>query len=190
MNSLYSTPPAFPMKPLGIGFNLKWASLTTAPSATSKGRICQEARRLNLAGFATNLAVTDPNIVQANNAAHSATGICCNYCGYRGHIKSQCHKCIAEEYNARHANHDQKPEGNRGRGRGRGYGRGRGRGQGLCLSHNLCWPAILLQSTAKDVPSAMRSSASTVPSSMASAGGSQIQPPTPSHSSPKYSILR
>src|SRR5579862_5617071 len=130
MNSLYSTPPAFSMKPLGIGFNLKWPSLTTSPSATSKGRICEEARRLNISGFATNLGVTDPNIVQANNAAHSATGICCNYCGYRGHIKSQCHKCIAEEYNARHANHDQKPEGNRGRGRGRGYGRGRGRGRG------------------------------------------------------------
>src|SRR5579862_4688909 len=100
-----------------------------------KGRVHEEARRLNLAGFATNLGVTDPNtsIVQANNAGYAArshTGICCNYCGYRGHIKSQCHKCIAEEYNAKHANRNQKPEGNRGRCRGRGRGRGCGYGRG------------------------------------------------------------
>src|SRR5205085_875265 len=98
-----------------------------------KGRVREEARRLNLAGLATNLGVSDPNIVQANNAgyaARGAAGIRCNYCGYRAHIKSQCHKRIAEEYNARHANRDQKSESNRGRGRGRGYGRGRGLGRG------------------------------------------------------------
>ena len=65
-----------------------------------KGRVREEARRLNLAGLATNLGISDPSIVQANNAARSPAGICCNYCGYRGHIKSQCHKHIAEEYNA------------------------------------------------------------------------------------------
>src|SRR5438045_1202305 len=95
-----------------------------------KGRVREEARRLNLAGLATNLGIFDPNIVQANNAARSPAGICCNYCGYRGHIKSQCHKRIAEEYNAKHTNRDQKTEGNRGRGCSHGYGRGRGRGQG------------------------------------------------------------
>src|SRR5579862_5569584 len=95
-----------------------------------KGRVREEARRLNLAGVATNLGVSDSNIVQANNAARSAAGICCNYCGYRGHIKSRCHKRIAEEYNAKHANQNQKPEGNQGRGRGHGRGRGRGRGCG------------------------------------------------------------
>ena len=57
-----------------------------------KGRVREEARRLNLAGVATNLGVSDFNIVQANNAARGAAGICCNYCGYRGHIKSRCHK--------------------------------------------------------------------------------------------------
>src|SRR5579859_5146914 len=93
-----------------------------------KGRVREEARRLNLAGLATNLGVSDSNIMQANNAARGAAGICCNYCGYRGHIKSQCHKRIAEEYNAKHANQNQKFEGNRGRGRGRGRGHGRGRG--------------------------------------------------------------
>jgi len=77
-----------------------------------KGHVCEEARRLNLAGLATNLGVTDPNIVQANNVARCAAGICCNYCGYRGHIKSQCHKRIAEEYNAKHTNRDQKTKGN------------------------------------------------------------------------------
>ena len=77
-----------------------------------KGRVREEARRLNLAGLAINLGVTDPNIVQANNVARCAAGICCNYCGYRGHIKSQCHKWIVEEYNARYANYDQKSESN------------------------------------------------------------------------------
>src|SRR2546423_14839063 len=47
-----------------------------------KGRVREEARRLNLAGLATSLGVSDPNIVQANNAARGAAGICCNYCGY------------------------------------------------------------------------------------------------------------
>ena len=50
-----------------------------------KGHVHEEARHLNLAGLATNLGVSDPNIVQANNvgyAACSPTGICCNYCGY------------------------------------------------------------------------------------------------------------
>jgi len=74
------------------------------------------------------LGVFDPNIVQANNAFHSTAGIYCNYCSYRGHIKSQCHKRIAEEYNAKHANQNQKPKSNRGRGRGRGRGRSCGRG--------------------------------------------------------------
>ena len=74
-----------------------------------KGRVREEARRLNLAGLATNLGVSDPNIVQANNAGYAAcspTGICCNYCGYRGHIKSQCHRRIAVKYNAKHADRD------------------------------------------------------------------------------------
>src|SRR2546421_4618618 len=98
-----------------------------------KGHVREEARRLNLAGLATSLGVSDPNIVQANNAGYAArspTSICCNYCGYRGHIKSQCHKRIVEEYNAKHTNHDQKSKSNRGRGCGCGYGHGHGRGRG------------------------------------------------------------
>ena len=91
-----------------------------------KGRVHEEARRLNLAGFATNLTVSDPSVVHANAARANRPNIRCDYCGYRGHIKSECHKRIAEEYSAKQANRDQK---GRGRGWERGHGRGRGRGR-------------------------------------------------------------
>jgi hypothetical protein len=74
-----------------------------------KGRVREEARRLNLAGFATNLGVSDPNVVQANAACGGRFNIRCDHCGHQGHIKSECHKRIVEEYNAKHANRDHKP---------------------------------------------------------------------------------
>ena len=93
-----------------------------------KGRVREEARRLNLAGFATNLGISDPNIVQANAARGGHPSTCCDHCGLRGHIYSECHKRIAEEYNAKHANRnrDQKPASGRSRGRGNGRFRGHG----------------------------------------------------------------
>src|SRR5579859_2457342 len=50
-----------------------------------KGHVREEARCLNLVNLATNLSISDPNIMQMNNtgyAARSPTSICCNYCGY------------------------------------------------------------------------------------------------------------
>src|SRR5436853_3592636 len=92
-----------------------------------KGRVREEARRLNLAGFATHLGISDPNIVQANAARTSShSNICCNHCGLQGHIISECHKRIAEEYNAKHANRnrDQKPIQGQRRGNNRSRYRG------------------------------------------------------------------
>ena len=94
-----------------------------------KGRVREEARRLNLAGFATNLGVTDPSVVQANAArTTNPPNVRCDYCGYKNHSTSECRRRITDEYKA--MQRDQKGRG-RGTGRGRGgRGRGRGRGQG------------------------------------------------------------
>src|SRR5579859_5703729 len=49
-----------------------------------KGRVREEARRLNLAGFATNLGISDSNTVQANAArtsSYSVSNTCCSHCG-------------------------------------------------------------------------------------------------------------
>ena len=97
---------SLPNETFGNWVQSQMAFINNLSISDFKGRVHEEARRLNLAGLATSLGASDTNIVQANNAAHGAAGICCNYCGYRGHIKSQCHKCIAKEYNARHMNRD------------------------------------------------------------------------------------
>ncbi len=109
-----------------------------------KGRVREEARRLNLAGFATHLGISDPNIVQANAAHSGHSNICCNYCGLRGHIASECHKRIAEEYNAKHVNRnrDQKPIHSQGRGNNRGRYRGRGNYRGRGDSNGTVYTAI------------------------------------------------
>src|SRR5208282_3598300 len=111
-----------------------------------KGRVREEARRLTLSGRGTGLGVenNDPDTVQANYARPNHQRIFpprkgnapyntfppCGHCGYRNHSEQECHKRIAEEYNARQArkasqnNNNKRGGGGRGRGRGRGGGRG------------------------------------------------------------------
>src|SRR2546421_11982470 len=103
---------SLPNETFGNWVQSQMAFINNLSISDFKGRVHEEVRRLNLAGLATSLGVSDPNIMQANNTAHGAAGIYCNYCGYRGYIKSQCYKQIVEEYNARHGNHNQKPESN------------------------------------------------------------------------------
>jgi transposase InsO family protein len=100
-----------------------------------KGRVREEARRLNINGLSQTLGM-DPDAVQANIARtnrifpprkpksnFNPNAPKCTHCGYRNHTYDDCHKRIAEEYNAKQA---RKPPGGGGRGRGRGGGGNRG----------------------------------------------------------------
>src|SRR5271169_386674 len=79
-----------------------------------KGRVREEARRLNIAGLGQTLGV-DPDTVQANLARSNHifpprkpnAFPPCTHCGYRNHAEQDCHKRIAEEYNAKQARKSQ-----------------------------------------------------------------------------------
>src|SRR5271170_2630896 len=118
-----------------------------------KGRVREEARRLTLNGRGAGLGIenNDPDTVQANYArpnnyvrpnhqrifptrkVNNAFPQC-SHCGFTNHAEKDCHKRIAEEYNAKQAqryqpqnqfNQNQNQFNQRGRGKGRGRG-GRG----------------------------------------------------------------
>src|SRR5271154_4484878 len=106
-----------------------------------KGRVREEARRLNLAGLGQGLGVetSDPDTVQANYARSNHQRIFpprkvnnnntfppCRHCGYRNHPEQDCHKSIAEKYNAKQARKFQNKRGGSGGGRGRSHRGGRG----------------------------------------------------------------
>jgi hypothetical protein len=54
----------------------------------------------------------------------------CTYCGIRNHTEQECHKRIAEEYNAKRARKAQNQNGGGGKGKGRGGRRGGKGGKG------------------------------------------------------------
>src|SRR5271170_7865224 len=108
-----------------------------------KWRFREEARRLTLSGRVAGLGVgkNDPDTVKANytrsnnhqrlfpprkvnNAPYNAFPPC-GHCGYHNHSEQDCHKHIAEEYNAKQA---RKASQNNNNKRGSGGGRGRGSG--------------------------------------------------------------
>jgi transposase InsO family protein len=107
-----------------------------------KGRVREEARRLNIAGLGQSLGVErDLDTVQANLAQRSNRIFParkpnifppCIHCGYTNHAEQNCHKRIAEEYMAKEARKLQKRGGGSGRGGkgGRGGRGGRGGGGG------------------------------------------------------------
>src|SRR5437762_925007 len=114
-----------------------------------KGRVREEARRLDLAGF--GLGLGDSDTVQANMARQYGQAprifppkkptIICWHCGFQNHSGEECHKRIAEEYFAKQAKrqqqNQQQNQQQRGNSRGRG-GRGRGgRGGSKYQSANL-----------------------------------------------------
>ena len=90
---------SLPNETFGNWVQSQMAFIDNLSISNFKGRVREEARRLNLAGFATNLGVSDPSVVQANAACSGRFNIRCDHCSHRGHIKSECHKRIAEEYN-------------------------------------------------------------------------------------------
>ena len=88
-----------------------------------KGRVREEARRLNIAGLSQSLGIErDPDTVQANIAQphifppRKPVFPPCNHCGLRNHAEKDCRKRIAEQ-------HQKKSGGNSSR--GRAYRRGR-----------------------------------------------------------------
>lgn len=101
--------------------------------AEFKSRAREEARRLNIAGLDQTLGVErDPDTVQANLARSNRifpprkpnVFPPCTHCGYKNHTEQDCHKRIAEEYNAKQARKSQKHGGKGGRGRRGGRGGG------------------------------------------------------------------
>src|SRR5579862_5789302 len=93
-----------------------------------KGRVREEARRLNTCGLNQGLGVDrDPDTIQANMARSNRSPQIfpgrkpnvfppCTHCGYRNHKEQECHKRIAEEYLAKQARkaQDTRESGNGG----------------------------------------------------------------------------
>ena len=83
-----------------------------------KGRVREEARRLNLVGMGQGLGVEDADTVQANFVRHKKPGKKyppCGTCGYTNHAETDCHKRIAEEYIAKQMRRQQNPDSKRSR---------------------------------------------------------------------------
>ena len=77
-----------------------------------KGRVREEARRLNLIGMGQGLGMEEPDIAQANLARQrqlkqSKKYPPCGHCGYTNHVEADCYKRIAEEYIAKQARRQQ-----------------------------------------------------------------------------------
>src|SRR5437762_9810404 len=133
-------PTHFQSKPLATGYKVKWRLLTTCQLPTSNlGRVREEARRLNLAGFGLGLG-NDQDTVQANMARQyrqpphifpsKKPTIVCWHCGFQNHSGEECHKHIAEEYFAKQAKRQQQNQQQNQQQRGNSRGRG-GRGSKL-----------------------------------------------------------
>ena len=115
-----------------------------------KGRVREEARRLNIAGLGQTLGIErDLDTVQANLAQRSNrifpprkpnTFPPCNHCGYRNHAEQDCHKRIAEEYMAKEA-HKSNKSGGGGRG-SRNQRRGGGNTQANVADSNSKAPML------------------------------------------------
>ena len=125
---------SLPTKTFGTWIQSQMAFIDTMTITEFKGRVREEARRLNTCGLNHELGVErDPDTVQAN-VAKSNNRIFppkrggkprhppCNTCGYTNHLEKDCHKRIAEQYYAKEAAKAQNPTRGGGRGRGRrGY---------------------------------------------------------------------
>src|SRR5437764_13371455 len=62
---------SLPNETFGNWVQSQMAFIDNFSISDSKGRVREEARHLNLAGLATNLGASNPNIIPANNAAYS-----------------------------------------------------------------------------------------------------------------------
>ena len=106
---------SLPMAQFGTWIQAQMAFIDNVTLTEFKGRVREEARRLNHAGLSEGLqkppqqnVEADPDQVAANLARQKKSSIKCDYCGYARHIQKECYKRIAEEYNAKQANRSQR----------------------------------------------------------------------------------
>lgn len=116
---------SLPVNTFGNWIQSQMAFIDTLSLAEFKSRVREEARRLNIAGLGQTLGVErDPDTVQANLARSNHifpprkpnVFPPCTHCGYKNHTEQDCHKRIAEEYNAKQARKSQKCGDRGGRG--------------------------------------------------------------------------
>src|SRR5579859_7726912 len=141
LNVLYAN--SLPVETFGNWIQSQMSFIHNLSITEFKGRVREEACRLNIAGLGQTLGIErDPDTVQANLAQRSNKRIFpprkpnafppCTHCGLRNHAEQNCRKRIAEEYMANEVRKSQKRgsgSGSGGRGGSRGGGRG-GRGGG------------------------------------------------------------
>ena len=134
-------PTLSPLKPSVTVIQSQMAFVDNLSITDFKGRVREEARRLNLAGLGTGLGFEEnSDTVQANITRNNGLprffppkrpNITCGHCSYNGHSEQECHKRIAEEYIAKQVQCQANQQANqKGQGHGRGHGRGRGRSHG------------------------------------------------------------
>ena len=129
---------SLPVETFGNWIQGQMAFIDNMSITDFKGRVHEEARRLNLAGFGLGLG-NDPDTVQANMARQYSQPprifppkkptIVCWHCGFQNHSGEECHKRIAEEYFAKQAKRQQQNQQQNQQQRGNSRGRG-GHGHG------------------------------------------------------------
>src|SRR5271169_190119 len=133
---------SLPVETFGNWIQSQMAFIDNLSITEFKGCVREEARRLNLSGLGQGLGVEDPDTVQANYARSNARIFPpkkpnvfppCVHCGFRNHAEKDCHKHIAEEYNAKQARKSQNKRGG-GRRRGRRGGGGGNNSQAANLA--------------------------------------------------------
>ena len=90
---------SLPTVTFGNWIQSQMAFIDTMTITEFKGRVREEARRLNTCGLSQSLGIErDPDTVQANVARSSifppknGGTITCGHCGYRNHTEDECHK--------------------------------------------------------------------------------------------------
>ena len=118
---------SLPVETFGNWIQTQIALIDNMSITDFKGRVREEARRLNLVGQGQGLGIDDSDTVQANFARqrqHKPKQVFgkCRHCGYTNHTEENCHKKIAEDYLAKQARREQsqqKPDNKRNRNRNR-----------------------------------------------------------------------
>ena len=109
---------SLPVKIYGNWIQSQMAFIDKLSITEFKGRVREEARRLNLSGLEQGLGAenNDPDTVQANYARSNPRIFPprkannfppCKHCGFQNHVEANCHKCIAEEYYAKQVKRSQ-----------------------------------------------------------------------------------
>jgi len=111
---------SLPVETFGNWIQTQMAMIDNMSITDFKGRVREEARRLNLVGLGQGLGIEDADTVQANFARQKQkTSKKCGHCGFNNHVEADCYKRIAEEYNAKQARRQKSDNGNGKRNRNR-----------------------------------------------------------------------